>query len=934
MVPFVGRQSELAVLRERLLAATNGTPQTVLVQGPAGIGKTALVEHFLAELAADPSSVVVRASGEDTEQLLAYGVMDQLVRSVPDTGSSRVRATATDDQGHLEDPVTVGTRFLELLDRLAGTTVVVAIDDAQWADRPSLQAVMFALRRLVADRVLTVLAVRDEDVGDLPGSVHRLIGRPTGRVVALGGLGEDDLRHLAGALGVDGIGPVDARRLWYGTHGNPLHARALLEEFPPSDWGPDEGLLPSPRSFRRLVRDRYLSCSPATRMLVDAAAVLGPHAPMHVVAALADIDDPLAAVDEAISHELLRPPEAPARWSLSAPHPLVRAAVYDSLGPSRRHALHTAAAARLTDPATVLRHRVAAASGPDDELAADLSRFAGLEAARHSWPSAAAHLLSASRLSTDPADAGRRLLQAVVLTMLRGDAARAGQLAAELRTRPGGPLPDVVSGSIAMAADDPESAERLLAQAWKSSDPADTETAGVIALMTAIHWYGRLDGAATVRWCSKALALLSPGTSIHAVAQTYLVHGLGYAGRPTESMSAAQSAQETPGNSDRLWLSPRSARGVLRLVDDDYSGARADLESVAVTASGLGILNTSSFGYAYLARAEWMVGEWDQALVHAERAVAINVESDFTFMHSAVIGIAVLVPAARGDWITAEAYLRSMSENEAGYERSMVALAMSRARIGEARGDPHAVLAALDPVRRFAVRDAVDEPGFWAWPDLYSDALVATGSVAEADTFLRPHEERALQRGRRTVLARLARSRGRIEAAAGRPENAEAAFDRAMNTLRGLSVPFETARIELATGTFLARAGHGRRAAELLMNARHRLLLLGALPYADQCARELAASGLDPGRAIGHGRPGLTSQELVVARLAATGLTNRELAADLVVSIKTIEFHLRNAFAKLGVTSRRQLASGLARLPEESAPGGRIGAPTPRKARG
>ena len=146
--------------------------------------------------------------------------------------------------------------------------------------------------------------------------------------------------------------------------------------------------------------------------------------------------------------------------------------------------------------------------------------------------------------------------------------------------------------------------------------------------------------------------------------QTYLVHGLGHSGRTAESVAASVAAIEQPGDADHLWLTPRSARGLLRLVEDDIDGAHADLESVAVTASRLGILNTAAYGFAYLARAEWIAGQWDDALLHAERAVAINLQADFGFMQSAVTGVAVLVPAGRGDWASAESYLRSMTAND------------------------------------------------------------------------------------------------------------------------------------------------------------------------------------------------------------------------------------------------------------------------------
>jgi ATP/maltotriose-dependent transcriptional regulator MalT len=217
-------------------------------------------------------------------------------------------------------------------------------------------------------------------------------------------------------------------------------------------------------------------------------------------------------------------------------------------------------------------------------------------------------------------------------------------------------------------------------------------------------------------------------------------------------------------------------------------------------------------------------------------------------------------------------------------------------------------------VRRFTDRDAVDEPGFWPWQDLLADALVSVGRIEEADGFLLPHETLAATRGRRTPIARLARSRGALEAAAGRTENAEAAFGKALAATEGLAAPFERARIELAAGRFLRRVGQRRRAADLLTAAQRRFAALGASPYLERCHTELAASGLSPTKRTGRDRVGLTSQELVVARLAAQGLSNRGIADQLVVSIKTIEYHLRNAFGKLGVTSRRQLPDRLAEL--------------------
>ena len=242
----------------------------------------------------------------------------------------------------------------------------------------------------------------------------------------------------------------------------------------------------------------------------------------------------------------------------------------------------------------------------------------------------------------------------------------------------------------------------------------------------------------------------------------------------------------------------------------------------------------------------------------------------------------------------------------------MLALAVSRARLAESRGDAGGVLAALAPVPRFPFRDAVEEPGFWSWADLYAEALVATGRVAEADALLVPHEERAAQRGRRSAspgwpapedawrrppagpTGRRRRSSGRVAAAQrGRPSRSSA---------RGSS----SRRASSCVGP-----GSAARAVGLLRSAHDTFAGLGAAPWCDRCATELAGSGLRPAARRHRDRAALTSQELVVARLAAAGRTNREIAAELVVSVKTVEYHLRNAFQKLGVVRRRELAARL-----------------------
>ena len=750
------------------------------------------------------------------------------------------------------------------------------------------------------------------------------------------GLDEHELRELARALGVASLPSRAARRLRDGTHGNPLHVRAVLDESPPGLWADAGKPLPSPRSFRRLVGDRYAACGAETRDLLDAAAVLGVRAALPLAAAVGGVTESVQAVDEAVRRGLLVADTARHPWTLAFPHPLVRSALHDALGPARRTALHLAAARLVDDEVAVLHHRVAAAPGLDAALADDLAGFAHRAAARQEWPSATRHLVASGRLCPDREEGRRRLLVALTWMLQTGDAVTAATFTEELRALPASPLRDSVLGTVAMARDDPDAAQEMYESAWKqrgadSAAAADDEVSATIALQSAVHHFGRLDGAGTVEWCLRALELAGPDGAVGRTARTYLAHGLGYLGRVADAFAAVEGIGGAEGDADDPevgWLQPRSARGVLRLVEDDLDGARADLAAVGNRAYELGILNIAAFALGYLARAEYLAGAWDDAVGHAERAVAVNDEADWGFTWSTVVGIAVLVPAARGEWAAAEAALEGAAGRyPGGYERSVVAVAMSRARLAEARGDAAGMVAALEPVRSFPIRDGVDEPGFWAWQDLYAEGLVGVGRSEEADELLRAHEERAAQRGRASSVARLARARGRVEAALGRPERAAEAFEQALDAAGRVALPFERAKVELAAGGFLRRVGRRRRAAELLTAALATFERLGARPYAERCRTELAGSGLQPAPRGGRGSL-LTSQELVVARLAAAGRTNREIAAELVVSLKTVEYHLRNVFQKLGVTRRRQLGSTAGRSRRPSTLATRVARPS------
>ena len=266
-------------------------------KGPAGIGKTTtLIDRFLA--AADGARIV-RGSGEQAERSLAYGLVDQLLRAA----DAPHAVFASPDRS--ADHVNIGLRLLQAFSALEESEpVVVAVDDAHWVDAASLRALLFASRRLVAERILVVVAMRDDEHGHVPPGLRRMAEGPAGCVLRLGPLNVPELQRLAAGEGID-LPVASATRLHAHTSGNPLHALALLRELPGGAWEDARGALPVPRSFTEIVLGSLASCPAPTRRLVEAAAVLGRRSPLALAARLAGVDEPFVALEQAVAVRLL-----------------------------------------------------------------------------------------------------------------------------------------------------------------------------------------------------------------------------------------------------------------------------------------------------------------------------------------------------------------------------------------------------------------------------------------------------------------------------------------------------------------------------------------------------------------------------------------------------------------------------------------------------
>ncbi|HEY7429474.1 MAG TPA: AAA family ATPase [Streptosporangiaceae bacterium] len=893
---FAGRAAELDALEKAASATRGGQPTVVLVEGEAGIGKSTLLTRFASGLA---DVTVLRASGDEAELRLPYGVMSQLVASELEEGV---------------DPHAVGAELVVWLGQLcrAGEMVLAVIDDLQWADEPSARALLYAVRRLKTDQVLVVVSVCAGELTRLSEGWQRfLAGDHRVSRVRLSGLGPGEVAALGEALGMGELPRWAVARLLEQTGGNPLYCQAVLEELGIEGLDRLGGVLRVPHPLAGAVLRRVGALSPAARELVVASAVLGHRCELAAAAALAALDDPLWALEEAVRAGILVEQYGGARARIGFSHLLVQQAVYGDLSPTRRRELHHQAAG-LVEWHRALEHRMAATVGPDDELASDLEA-AGQEAYRLGrTASAATWLAEAAAASRQPEAADRRLLDALEILVACGEVAEAEVLAARLRAAGRGSRRNWLLGALDFLAGRPGAAEERLREAWQIHDricDASVGAAAATQLARLCLVAGRIPEA--IEWGERAAAASGAPDSIRhralgVLAIAFSADGRGSQGLARLSFLPAAPSEVSQEDTDALVL-----RGMARFLAEDLAGAIADL-SIGAARRRAGVpLRDASHCLCYLAGAEYRLGSWDDAVTHAELAVSLAQEAGRVQDLGVVHSVAAVVPALRGDWEPAGAHVRLASEagQASGDPETIIAGAIAQAFLAMAQGDLEGVADAAAAARATGKAEVVSLLGRYDWRSLEIDALIGLARLDQAETALAELEALLSRAGPASILLAAARLRGDLAAATGRQAAAAAAFETAWRRAEGLRVPLALAQLEISDARRLRAAGQVQMAAARLRSARERLITLGARPYLQACDAELAAIGVPVGAETAPALPGLTTAEQAVARLVASGRSNRQTAAELYVSVKTVEFHLRHIFDKLGIRSRKELIS-------------------------
>ncbi|MGY1682907.1 LuxR C-terminal-related transcriptional regulator [Geodermatophilus sp. SYSU D01176] len=898
-VHVVGLTAESAQLESLLDEARSGGPVVAVVEGPAGSGRTTLLSRFLRRHAELPGSAAGalpwerRRPGELARRLLADGPAE------PPGG------------GPAGDPVDLGAALARRWAAHAGEAgLVVAVDDADCADPVSLQAIGSAVARVPGVPVLAVLvrATGWPAPGD-PGVVDLLDRIPAVRV-PVRPLGLEEIRLLAARVAATDLPTPVARRLRDHTAGIPRDLLELLRETPPDRWSDRRTELPVPSRVQSRVQRALDRCSPEARALVESAAVLGDTPALADAAALAGLPEPIRALDEAWAAGLLAPAAGSGLDALAFPERSVRGAVHATLGPGARHRLHSRAADVVPDELERLRHRVEAAPLPDAGLAAHLVELARRKADEGAWASVAEALVDASRISPSRAEREGRLIQAVDALAGAGLLDQAVEALPDVEALPPGPRRDAVLAYVAVQRGRRAEAVSYLETAWRSRG-ADRDAAAVVCQRHVLHALADWDGDELVRWAGRAGEYAEPGSP--AAVESRAIVGLGHAARGAVDAAFTayrQAVAENPSGPQHQRA--RMGLGWLSLAQDQPEAARRELEFAVPTVRQTGSNRISLWALVWLARTRFVLGDWAGALDAVTQAEVLLGTTGLDLLRPLVHWTGAQVRALRGEAEAADRHLRLGGAGEHDYTVMTVPALLARASVAEAASDYDAVVRHLTPLALRTPRGGLDEPGFWPWHDVYANALVLSGRLPEAEAFLVPHEATVRRRGHRSAAARLGYVRGRLLAARGDLPGAEEAFEGARDRLAGLPMPYERARVAFAHGTTLRRAGRRRDAAALLTTARQSFAALGAQVYVERCDRELKTGRPAP-RTAEPGTEALTEQERTVATLVATGLTNKEVAASMLLSVKTVQFHLTRVYGKLGVRSRAELAARFAR---------------------
>jgi DNA-binding CsgD family transcriptional regulator len=900
---LLGRRSECEALDHLLTDVVSGTSRVAVLRGDAGVGKSALLSYLSHRIA---GWRVATAVGVESEMELAYSGLHQLcgplldhLDRLPVLQREALATVFGLGVGAAPDRFLIGLATLSLLgDAAEQQPLVCIVDDAQWLDQASAEILAFVGRRLLAERIAIVCAART-GIGD-----EVLAGLPE---LSIQGLGDSDAR----ALLLDNVyGPLDAAvcdQIVTESHGNPLALLELPRTWRATDLAGGFGL-PGSRLIASKIQQSYVRrlrlLPPDTQLLVLAAAAepIGDRLLLHRSVETLGID--MAAASPAADAGLLQ-----VGWRVEFAHPLVRSATYRAATAEDRRRVHLALADATdieADPDRRAWHRARATPGPDEEVAAELERSAGRAQARGGVAAAAAFLTRATELTPDPTRRVQRALDAAYANVQAGRFDTAQTL---ITTASAGPVDesqrariDLLRAQLAFASSRGTEATTLLLAAAQRLEPLDINLARETYLdaFSAALFGARLNDTIGVPEIARAARAVPHRTEHEPTAADLLLDGLvaltdDYeTGIPLCRDALQKLSGDRSSPNERLRWLWQGCVVALELWDDDsaYFLSHHNVQIARKTGT------LSELALALSARTPVLVFCGDLAAAAATVGETESVE-DVIGISSAPYG-ALILHAWRGNARETKELIEATTR-DAGARGEGIGIAIceyARAVLCNGLGQYEEAIAAACSASEY--HEVVAEN--WGLSELVESAT-RTGRTDLATDALNRLATKAQATGSEWALGVTARSRALLSEGAA----AEGQFRKAIEHLSRTRVRAELARTHLLYGEWLRRANHRVDARRELNVAAELFSAMGMQSFAERTRRELLATGATVHKRNVETRDDLTAQEAQIARLARDGLSNPEIAAQLFISARTVEWHLRKVFNKLGISSRRQL---------------------------
>jgi DNA-binding CsgD family transcriptional regulator len=904
-----GRRGECAALDQLLATVRSGHSGVLVLRGEAGIGKSALL-GYLVERAS--GCRIARAAGIESEMELAFAGLHQLCAPMLDhldrLPGPQHEALATAfglNPGKPPDRFLVGLAVLSLLAEVAEEQpLVCVIDDIQWLDRISAQTLTFVARRLLAERIALVFAMRtpSDDQVDVAGLTELTVpGLPVG-----------DARRLLDSAVPGRIDDHVKDRILAETRGNPLALLELPRGLSPAELAggfalPDTRPLTSTIEQSFLRRIRSLPTATQRLLLAAAAEPVGDVSLLRRATEHLELGTGAAAPAEAAG---LIEFDTRVRFR----HPLVRKAAYRAADRGDRQAVHRALA-KVTDsesdPDRRAWHLAHAAAGPDETVAVELERSADRAQSRGGMAAAAAFLARATELTPDPAARGARALAAAQATFEAGGSDAANALLTSANLAPLGDLQRArlvwLRAQIAFARRRGGNTSALLLDAARQLEPLDNGQAreAYLGALGAAVFAGRLASGCGLSQVAEAARAAPPVATpprlidvlLDALATRFTD---GYVAAVPLLRQALQALRRDAGGNDDdimrwLWLAWPIAG---ELWDDEmwhYLATRA-----AQRSREAGVLTVLPLALTYRAAVHVHAGEFAAAAELIDEANALTQATG-----NAALGYAAYLLVAwsgEGAEVLRQYQINIDDATGRGEGRALGGGGYASAVLHNGLGQYQAALASARLACEF---DDLGVRGL-ALVELV-EAGARIGASEEAEAAFRQLEERCEASGTNWALGVLARSRALLS---GGPP-ADALYREAIERFSRGRITVDLARAHLIYGEWLRHQNRPSEAREHLRAAHEMLHRFGAKAFAERARNELLAAGGSARQGLVEPQKVLTAQEAHIARLASDGLTNPEIGAELFISPRTVEYHLHKVYTKLNVTSRGALGRAL-----------------------